>query len=49
MKKRKNKMPIFITNQPKPEWHKIDLNDQESKKNRENQKKLMLNNKNNKY
>lgn len=51
MKKRKNKIPAFIPNQ---NWSlKIaepgTRNKEESDKNRENQRKLMLNNKNHKY
>lgn len=45
MKKRKNKIPAFIPNQ---QFSGI-RNETELKKQRENQKKLMLNNKNNKY
>jgi len=51
MKKRKNKIPAFIPNQ---NWNqKIgepgERNEIELRKQKENQKKLMLNNKNNKY
>jgi len=43
MKKRKNKIPAFIPNQNGTQ------SEAELKKQKENQKKLMLNNKNNKY
>jgi len=53
MKKRKNKIPAFIPNQPSPSWwtgkYIGERNEIEERKQRENQKKLMLNNKNNKY
>jgi len=57
MKKRKNKIPAFIPNQqPKFFITKKKLgidqgerNEIELRKQKENQKKLMLNNKNNKY
>ena len=52
MKKRKNKIPAFIPNQPKPDYYGFldgTRNETELRKQRDNQKKLMLNNKNNKY
>jgi len=57
MKKRKNKIPAFIPNQPKKKFFddfilvqdKGERNQTELRKQKENQKKLMLNNKNNKY
>lgn len=52
MKKRKNKIPAFIPNQPGCGWNGFDRGErekQEERKQRENQRKLMLNNKNNKY
>jgi hypothetical protein len=52
MKKRKNKIPSFIPNQPSAGYFGIEKgirNELELRKQRENQKKLMLNNKNNKY
>jgi len=53
MKKRKNKIPAFIPNQPQKRGIWLDSdgtrNETELRKQRENQKKLMLNNKNNKY
>lgn len=58
MKKRKNKIPAFIPNRPDRSFvteHDFILdeggkrNEIELRKQRENQKKLMLNNKNHKY
>jgi len=53
MKKRKNKIPAFIPNQPMPnKWYGIEgglRNELEERKQRDNQRKLMLNNKNHKY
>lgn len=53
MKKRKNKIPAFIPNQPNVSgFYSFDQgsrNADEMRKQRENQRKLMLNNKNNKY
>jgi len=53
MKKRKNKIPAFIPNQPMPRgWYGIEggeRNEEELRKQRKNQKKLMLNNRNHKY
>ena len=57
MKPRKNKIPAFIPNQPDGyiiEKGKLKIiqgerNETELRKQRENQKKLMLNNKNHKY
>lgn len=52
MKKRKSNIPAFIPNQPRPRDFCIfdgERNEEELRKQRENQKKLMLNNKNNKY
>lgn len=59
MKKRKNKIPAFIPNRPKIQLSYDDYNTYESisgtmydielRKQKENQRKLMLNNKNNKY
>lgn len=52
MKKRKNKIPAFIPNQCKNgniRFADGERNEIELKKQRENQKKLMLNNKNHKY
>lgn len=53
MKPRKNKIPAFIPNQPrKINWLGTESgarDEAERKKQRENQKKLMLNNKNRKY
>jgi len=52
MKPRKNKIPAFIPNQLGGGFMGLDQgkrNQEESAKNRENQKKLMLNNKNKKY
>jgi len=52
MKKRKNKIPAFIPNQRKDGNLRFDdgtRNETELRKQKENQKKLMINNKNNKY
>lgn len=53
MKKRKNKIPAFIPNRPSPSWwlgtDSGERNETELKKQRDNQRKLMLNNKNHKY
>jgi len=52
MKKRKNKIPAFIPNQPASGYFGLDSGERdkrERQKQFENQKKLMLNNKNNKY
>lgn len=57
MKKRKNKIPAFIPNRPskyiivdnKIKIDEGETNEIELKKQRDNQRKLMLNNKNHKY
>lgn len=51
MKNKRSNIPAFIPNQPKPDWSLTggDRNEAELRKQRENQKKLMLNNKNHKY
>lgn len=50
--RRRNKIPAFITNQPGTGFMGLDQgkrSQEEARKNKENQRKLMLNNKNNKY
>lgn len=52
MKKRKSNIPAFIPNQPRAGYFGFtdgSRNKEELRKQRENQKKLMLNNKNHKY
>jgi len=52
MKKKRSNIPAFIPNQPTLAYSSIQggsRNEAELRKQRENQKKLMLNNKNHKY